>query len=69
MIEADKLRATFDTLKSRGLKDIKLTFGPLAGCTLEEVCRDVNVALVAILNGDYEDMPPLGDSVRPKEPV
>jgi len=52
-----KLRETYETLKKKGLIDIKFSFAPLQERTKEQVCESVNDALQAIIGGKVEDFP------------
>lgn len=62
--QADILKQKYEELRSHGARDIKFCFGPLAEETVESVCASINEALDAIVRGEYDDLPSLGDSRR-----
>jgi hypothetical protein len=64
--QAELLREKYRALQAAGALDIKFCFGPLAEETEESVCESINVALDAIRDGAYSEMPPLGDSRPPQ---
>jgi hypothetical protein len=60
--QEQKLRESFGKLQKAGLKDLKFSFGPLAERTKEQVYGSVTNMLDAIIAGEVEPCPPIGDS-------
>lgn len=58
MSEAERLEARFRKMKTNGLLDLKLSFGPLEdGVTVEQLCGEVNEVLDAVEAGRFKDLP------------
>jgi hypothetical protein len=62
--QAEILREKYRILREHGALDIRFCFAPLAEETVESVCGSINEALDAIERGEYEELPPFGDSHR-----